>query len=118
MTKQSDALATDVNTIMQRWIAHGTPPGGPAMHASYGDFSNVDDYHTSLNKLREAQQSFEALPAAVRKHVQNDPGKFLEMVYDPDRRGELEQLGLIPEQAPEDAPPATPEPKETPEEPA
>lgn len=115
MTKQADALKSDINTIMARWIAHGTPPSGPAGHAQYGDFTNVDDYHTALNKLEQARQQFQALPSAIRKHVKNDPGAFLDMVFDPERRGELEELGLVEAQAPESAPAAVvPDPPEAP----
>ena len=118
LTKQADALKTDVNAIMERWIAHGTPPGQATGHAKYGDFSNVDDYHSGLSKIREAERSFLNLPASVRKHVKNDPGEFLDMVHDPARRGELEELGLVEHQAPEEAPPADPpEPPAAPPEP-
>lgn len=108
MTKQADAAKTDINQIMARWIAHGIPPTGAAAHAQYGEFDNVDDYHHALNNLKEADASFGRLPAAIRKHVNNDPGEFLQMVMDPDRRGELEALGLVEAMAPEDAPPAAP----------
>lgn len=75
MTKQSDALATDVNAIIKKWITHGVAPmvsGRP----TYGDFTNVGDYHGAMNKVLEAQNQFNALPSAVRAHVENDPGKF------------------------------------------
>lgn len=117
MVKKADALKTDVNAIMHRWINKGIPPSGASSHATYGDFTNVESYHAGLNAVRQAEESFMALPAHIRKHVQNDPGQFLEMVYDPERRGELEDLGLLPEQAPEDAPPpALPPPEEPPAE--
>lgn len=105
-TKQSDAAGSDVNQIMTKWIAHGiVPPEGPK--PQYGDFSGVDDFHTAMNKVRQAEQQFEALPAAVRAHVNHDPGKFLEMVYDPERVKELEELGLVPERIPEEKPAGT-----------
>lgn len=103
MTKQSDALATDVNAIIKKWITHGVAPmvsGRP----TYGDFTNVGDYHGAMNKVLEAQNQFNALPSAVRAHVENDPGKFLELIFDPNRTDELESLGLIPESVPEAAP--------------
>lgn len=108
LTKQSDAAQTDVNAIMARWIAHGVPPSGPSHFAEYGDFTNADTYHAALTQLRQAEEAFAALPASVRKHVDNDLGIFLDLVYNPDRRAELEELGMLPAQAPVDAPPATP----------
>lgn len=100
MTKQSDALDSDINAIMGRFISHGEIPASRGQ-PQYGDFSNVDDYLGAMTKVREAQAQFDLLPAAVRAHVDNDPGKFLEMVYDEDRIGELEELGLVERQKPE-----------------
>lgn len=104
-TKQSDALATDVNAIVKRWISTGVVPVS-GRRPTYGDFSNVDDYLTAMNKVRAAEAEFQALPAHIRKYVDNDAGEFLRLVYDPARRGELEELGLVEQQAPEAAPPA------------
>lgn len=115
-TRQSDTLKTDVRAILGRYIAHGTPPGGLLREANYGDFTNVDSYHAALNMLREAQLSFNALPAAVRRRCANDPGLFLELVYNPENRHELEQLGLVEALTPKDAPPSKPPPEEPPPE--
>ena len=105
LVKEADALASDVNSIMSKYIQTGILPQGGA-RPTYGDFTNAVDYHTAMNKWRKAEEDFYKLPPQVRKHVQNDPGKFLEMVYDPERRGELEELGLVEAQAPEAAPDA------------
>lgn len=115
-TKQGDALDTDINKIINRFVAHLHAPDPNAPLPTYGDFSNIGDYHTALNKVTEAQTNFNALPSAVRDHVDNDPGEFLKLVFDPDRIGELEELGLVPEQTPaepeEPAPtPAPPSPE-------
>ncbi len=105
MTKQSMRDETDVNLIMDRWLKQGAAVAhlnrGQAM---WGDFSSGVDYQGALNAISEAQRDFAALPAEVRSHVDNDPGKFLELVFDPDRREELERLGLVAVQVPrEDA---------------
>lgn len=109
-TKQADALETDINQIVGRYIAHGELPNN-GQQPTYGDFTDTGTYHSALNLVLSAQTDFGALPSAVRKHVDNDPGQFLTLVHDPDRRGELEELGLVEKQAPETAPPANePEP--------
>lgn len=103
MTKQAQAMDTDINAIVARHVAHGAPffPDG---RATYGDFSGVGDYHSALNRLKSAQDEFGQLPAAVRDHCRNDPGEFLSMVYDPERRPELEKLGLVEAAVPAAAP--------------
>lgn len=105
LTKQSDALHSDVNSIVARHVAHRVPlPSGE--HYSYGDFSDFDSFHDAANRVKAAEDSFAKLPANVRKHCNNDPGEYLRLVYDPARRVELEELGMVPVQAPQDAPAA------------
>lgn len=105
MTKQSDAEQVDINRHLARWIAHGPHPALKE-RPKYGDFSAVGDYLDSWNKVARAQLEFDALPSKIRKYCDNDVGKFVDLVYDPTRRGELEELGLLEEQAPAAAPPS------------
>jgi len=92
---------------MDRWVTHGVPVPAVGGEPSYGDFSMGLDFHEALNRVSEAESDFMKLPAPLRAHVENDPGLFLDLVFDPDRRGELEELGLIPTRAPVAAPPAS-----------
>lgn len=110
LTKQSMAQESDINQIVARHIAHGVPLFVDG-RATYGDFSSFLDYHGSLNAVLRAQEEFNALPAAVREHVGNDPGKFLDLVYDPARRDELVALGLVDAAFPAGAVPAPPAPE-------
>lgn len=107
MTKQSMAAETDINQIVARHVAHGAPFFEDG-RATYGDFTGVDSYHEALNSLNRAQDDFAKLPASIRDHVGNDPGEFLEMVFNPARRQELVDLGLVEAAVPVAAP-ATPE---------
>lgn len=96
LVKRSEQDSTDVNLIMDSWIRGAPIPGAlnPAP-GRYGDFSSGLDYLTALNAVRDAQSAFAALPPVIRDHVENDPGKLLDMWYDPERRSELEALGLV-----------------------
>jgi len=105
MVKQADKDKADINSVIAKWIRTGEPPVGGA-HLQYGDFTNVGSYLEAQCAVIQARESFRRLPPHIRKYCENNPGKFLEMVYDPERRGELEELGLVEGQAPEDAPPA------------
>lgn len=105
-TVQSDALKSDIGSIMAKWIRDGVVPV-TGKEPRYGDFSTVGDFHTALNRVMAAQDDFyRYVPSKVRKYCDHDVGKFLELVYDPERRGELEELGLLEKQAPSEAPPA------------
>lgn len=105
MTKQSMAAETDVNHIMKRWIHHGIPPLGSNRTPRYGDFSSGIDFQAALNSVQEAIDQFDRLPSHIRLHCHNDPAEFLALVYNAERRAELEKLGLVPEQVPEAAKP-------------
>lgn len=94
-TKQADKDLTNVNRIMAKYRATGILQHMNPRTPDYGDFSNVGDYFTALNKVNAAQDAFADLPAKVRDHVDHDAGKFLELIFDESRRGELEELGLI-----------------------
>jgi phage internal scaffolding protein len=62
---------------------------------SYGDFSDIPDYQSALDRIREADSSFLALPAHVRARFRNDPASFLQFFSDPANVGEARSLGLL-----------------------
>jgi len=125
-TDQSAKASCDINLILKRHARTGEPL--PFDNASYGDFSNVDDYQTSCNKILAAQASFDALPSKVRTRMRNDPGELLVFMADPENLAEAIELGLVnkpkaeepegatsvPTPAPEggDPPPSNPSPIE------
>ncbi len=97
LVKRAEQDSTDVNLIMDSWIHAGAAVAGHlnARQGVYGDFSSGLDYHTALNAVKDADARFMELPPKIRSHVDNDPGKLLDLVYDPERRSELEELGLV-----------------------
>ncbi len=105
LTKQSEKDLTDVNLIMDSWIHAGAAVAGHlnAAEGAYGDFSSGIDYHAALDAVRESERVFAALPPKVRDYVDNDPGKLLDLVFDPERRDELVELGLVAREEPDGA---------------
>lgn len=100
-TKQGLQDGTDINKIMDRWLKHGTSVAHMNPNAgSYGDFSSGLDYREALTSVKAAEADFAALPARVRAACGNDPGEFLQIVFDPERRDELEGMGLVGARAP------------------
>ncbi len=102
LVKRGEQDSTDVNLIMDSWVHAGAAVAGHmnTNPGSYGDFSSGMDYHSAMNAVKEAQAYFMCLPPKVRDHVENDPGKLLDLVYDPERRSELEELGLVAPKVP------------------
>lgn len=94
-TKQAFGEDSDVNAIMRKYLATGILPHVNRAPPRYGDFTGVEDYHEALVKVRTAEQLFSELPAKVRDHCRNDPAEFLDLVFDPARRPECVELGLV-----------------------
>ena len=93
LTRQADAKDADIKNIVTRWKETGVVMGARGT-PSFGDFSGQVDYHEALTRVKTAEADFYDLPAKVRTLAENDPGKFLEMVRDPDQVDELVEAGL------------------------
>lgn len=91
---QSQKDESDINVIVKRFGVTGMLPQVP-MPPSYEDFTeSVSDYRTALDLIREADRSFMALPADVRKRFDNDAGAFVAFASDPGNIEELRKMGL------------------------
>lgn len=95
MAQQQFKDETDINMIMERFGRTGEVVA-PVRMPQYGDFTDVVDYHTAMNALIQAQDSFMQLPAKVRARFDNDPGRFVDFCMDDNNRQEAIDLGLIP----------------------
>lgn len=94
MAQQQFRDEADINTIMERFGRTGELIA-PVRMPEYGDFSGINDYHTAMNAVIDAQASFDALPAKIRSRFDNDPGKFVEFCLDENNREEAINIGLI-----------------------
>lgn len=94
MAKQSFKAECDINTIMARYKATGTVDYVNRAQPMYGEVSLLD-YQECLEIVREAEDQFASLPAAVREKFYNDPGRFLQFTADPNNLGEMAALGLL-----------------------
>lgn len=107
-TKQSFKDACDINKIVGRAIKTGFLNHCSTQVPSYGDYSNVPDYQTSIDIVSKANGQFSALPSEIRKRFDNDPVKFLDFVGDIKNKEEAMEIGLIPK--PPVPPPVPPPP--------
>lgn len=115
--KQSMRDECDVNLIMARHKVTGLVGHVSATMPEYGDFTNAIEYQDAKNQIIRAEQAFMSLPANVRARMENDPGKFLEFMADPENEDEAIALGLInpkastPREAEVETPPVSNEPE-------
>lgn len=96
LAKQAFADECDINTIVRRFGLTGELPA--AFKApSYGDFEEVADFHTAMQAVRDAQESFMSMPPELRARFHNDPQELVEFVASEDNRAEAVKLKLVPE---------------------
>lgn len=93
LTQQHFAEECDINTIVDRFMRTGVMPDTVVV-PQYGDYSDVMDFQTAQNAIRQASENFFAMPAAIRARFQNSPQVFLEFFGDPANQDEAIRLGL------------------------
>lgn len=100
-TKQSEAAATNINTIVKQYDRTGILPEG-GREALYLDVSAVPDYRSALDQVNLADEMFMQLPADLRARFENDAAVFLDWTSQEENRDEMVELGMLPK--PEVAP--------------
>lgn len=110
-TEQCHKNMCDTNTIAKR-LQRGEyyDPG----QGVYGDFTSGLDFQMCMDRIVDAQQDFDRLPAQLRKRFNNSPADLLNFLCDPENRDEGIKLGLINPVALEPDPPAEPATEATP----
>lgn len=95
MCSKEFAEDCDINTIVRRFGLTGKMPVMPDM-GQVGDFTDVVDFHSAMNRVTAAREEFMLLPAHVRERFGNDPGNVLAFLEDEKNRDEAVKLGLVP----------------------
>jgi len=94
-TQQQFAQECDINFIMDKYIKTGEFTHATQKKGTYGDFSEISDYHSMLNTVIYAQEAFALLPATIRARFRNDPGELLNFINDDSNYDEALKLGLL-----------------------
>jgi len=92
-TVQSAAPESDINNIMRKYQKTGLLPQ-IQNGMKFGDFTSVNDFHSAQQRIAFAQETFDALPAYLRKRFNNSPQDFVGFVTNPKNQKELVDLGL------------------------
>lgn len=103
-TQQQFRDECDINTIVRRFGVTGQLPV-PVRLPTYDDFTQVRDFQSAMQAVRDAEESFAALPSDLRSRFANDPQQLLEFLGDAKNRAEAEKLGLVNPAPPPPAPP-------------
>lgn len=108
-TKQSFKDECDINNIVKSFrtvqdIINLTENGRKGVFA---DLPEPFQYQDGLNLVIQAQNSFAALPSALRNRFENDPKQFLDFMSNPANQDEMIKLGLAKDTRPPPKPPTT-----------
>jgi len=99
--KQSFKDEANVNNIIRRYQKTGLlvdpTKVGRSRTAQFGDFSDITDLPQTLQRINDANTAFMRLPPQVREKFQNDVGKLLTFVQNPENTNASIDLGLLPE---------------------
>jgi len=99
--KQSYQDEANVNNIIRRYQKTGLlvdpTKVGRSRTAQFGDFADITDLPTTLQRISDANTAFMKLPPQVREKFQNDVGKLLSFVQNPENTNASIDLGLLPE---------------------
>lgn len=93
LASQEMSRDTDINYIVDVWVRTGVAPV-TSQEALSGDFSNVDDYRTMLDKINRAKGAFNELDADTRAFFKNDPANLIAAIDDPAMTTKLQELGI------------------------
>lgn len=94
-TKQSFAAECNVNNIVARFPDLTQLGAGSGRQPRFGDISGVEDLHSAMNMVFEAEARFAELPSAVRSRFRNDPVELVNFLGDENNRDEAVKLGLV-----------------------
>lgn len=93
LTQQQFGDEVNINTIVRNFgLTHELPPEVPIY---YADVTDMPDYQTSLNFVRQADANFMLLPADLRSRFDNNPQLLLNFLSNDANRDEAIKLGLI-----------------------
>lgn len=94
LASQSEKADADINEIVRRFGITGQLPDN-FNPPQYGDFTEISDYRSALQAVRDAAESFMEMPAELRARFQNDPGHLIDFLADQANRSEAVSLGLL-----------------------
>lgn len=94
LTRQEFVSEADINNIMSKYAAGLAPIPSGDRPPLFGDFSDVGDYQSNMQRLIDAQDRFMQLPSKLRERFDNDPAQLFDFLADEKNREEAIKLGL------------------------
>lgn len=99
LTDQSDKNYLDINNIMKNYAKTGILPQFQEKVAHYIDATELPSYIEAHAQIKEAKELFNAIPANIRKLMDNNPKNLEPFLKNPENKELLYKYGLL--EAPE-----------------
>lgn len=93
-TKQEFKDESDINQIMARYMRTGLIDNVTTKLPQFADVQG-QDFYEAMQIVAESKTLFEELPSKIRTEFENDPGKFLDFVHNPENRPRMAEMGLL-----------------------
>lgn len=118
LTQQHLAEDCDINNIILKHARGEAVNIIDPAQMIYGDFTSLEDFHSTMNRLKRTEEAWEQMPANIKKRFNQNPGELIEFLNNDANREEAEQLGLVEKKQPliYETPPQKDEKKEKPRE--
>lgn len=96
-TKKGAAADCDINRMMQRMGVTKVPVPREVYDPNYyGDLTGAPlSLQEALDRVRQARERFDALPARLRAEFDNSPAALWDWINDPANGDEAVELGLL-----------------------
>lgn len=105
--KQEFGARSDINFILRRYRKSGMVESVNRARPAFADLVGVKDLHSTLTRVRKAEEAFEALPSELRSRFHNSSQELLSFISDRRNFDEAVKLGLVePRKAPVEPAPA------------
>lgn len=95
ITKQEHKDECDIHNILKQYQRTGIITHVQSARATYTDLPDPVDFQESLHTIMIAEEAFGNLPAKVRDHFGNDPGRFLAAFNNPAEYDFLREVGIL-----------------------
>ena len=101
LTQQQFAEDAKIQNIVKKYDSQGFFDTINRNPAQYGDFTQITDLHSAMDKIHEAKENFMTIPSHIRERFQNDPQQFYSFASDENNFDELVDMGLATERVPD-----------------
>lgn len=106
-TRQEFKDETDINKVLGKWRRQGFTEHVNIRKGLYGDFSEIQTFQESADRVAEIWTQFMALPARLRAICDNDPEVLNRRLDDPAFVDMLEEFHVSVDEPEEGAEPST-----------